>query len=176
MRRPPTRWSWHLTGRGALPRSVRDAQSCRVGGGRIGTRERGQPRPTAQQTGAAAAAAFEPLVRHGYVSAPCRWPDCVAYSNRRWRIEVSHDWKEGALLVRVGEYTKTGTADPGHPAMRSIDELLPAPAMAGLRLGRLKPDLSTGMLASRLRGLVQVLTTGAPDLLRGPDPVDTTEA
>jgi hypothetical protein len=124
----------------------------------------------------AAAAAFEPLIRHGYVPAPCRWPDCVAYSNGVWRIEVSHDWKEGELLVRVGEYVKTGTADPGRPAMRSIDELLTTPAMAGLRLSRLKPDPSAGMIASRLRGLVQVLTAGAPDLLCGPDSVNTTEA
>ena len=120
----------------------------------------------------AAAAAFEPLASHGYKSVPCRWPDCVAYSNGRWRIEVDHDWKEGELLVRIGEYT-TGSTDPVQRAMRPIEELLPTGATAVLRLRRLKPAPTTGMLLSRLQSLVEVLRTELPDILLGPEPTDT---
>lgn len=120
----------------------------------------------------AAAAAFEPLASYGYEPVPCRWPDCAAYSNGRWLIEVDHDWKEGELIIRIGEYATTGTADPVRPAMRPIEDLLPPAAVAALRLRRLKPAPSTGMLTSRLRRLVEILRTDTPDLLLGPDPTD----
>lgn len=103
----------------------------------------------------AAAIAFGPLAPYGFVSVPGGWPGCTAYGNASWRVEIDHDWKEGELLVRVGAH---GNGDAlAEAVMRPLEQLLPPAALKGLRLRRLDPNPSIGMLTARLSDLLVTL-------------------
>jgi hypothetical protein len=140
----------------AVPRYGRTvAEDERAGGvgGPAAEETPGAQEPT--RLDRAATVAFGTLASYGYVSVPCRWPGCTAYSNGSWRVEIDHDWKEGELLVRIGAHARDGGA--AQPLMRPVDQLLSPATLKRLRLRRLSPSPSVGILSARLSDLLVAL-------------------
>lgn len=134
-------------------RTVAEGQPADCVGGPTAAEPPGAGEPT--RLDRAAATAFGPLAPYGFVTVSGGWPGCTAYRNARWRVEIDHDWKDGELLVRVGVL---GNGDAsGEPVMRPLEQLLPSTALKGLRLRRIGPNPSIGMLTARLSDLLVAL-------------------